>query len=289
VVKRDGRPTAIIEETLSRRSLLDWMGKATVLGLTGGVISACLDDDELAMADAGRGGGPDGDADGDTDRDPGAGDGGGADAAGQSDGSVDEVKACKEGDFPFEPGSRTHEVFGNWGERTVDPQDLEQILKEWKLTVDGMVQEPFTLSFAELLALKRQDQVVDFHCVEGWSIHDVPWNGVHLATLFDMARVKKGATHVTFHTVEDAYNESLPLDVALEPRTLLAYGIDCNTLPLQHGFPLRLIVPRKYAYKSPKYVYRIELTDHPIDGYWVDKGYPYDGDVSENRLRPGKY
>ncbi|MCP4602966.1 MAG: molybdopterin-dependent oxidoreductase [Proteobacteria bacterium] len=94
---------------------------------------------------------------------------------------------------------------------------------------------------------------------------------------------------MTFHTQGDLYNESLPIDVVLEPKTLLAYGIGCSTLPLEHGFPLRLIVPRKFGYKSCKYVYRIELTDKPISGYWVARGYPYEGDVPKSRLRLGKY
>ena len=73
--------------------------------------------------------------------------------------------------------------------------------------------------------------------------------------------------------------------MALEPKTLLAYGIDCATLPLDHGFPLRLVVPRLLGYKGPKYVHRIELTDGPIEGYWVARGYPYDGEVPESRHR----
>ena len=139
------------------------------------------------------------------------------------------------------------------------------------------------------MALPRQNQVVDFHCVEGWSILDVPWNGLHLSELLDAAQPTSGASHLTFHTINQAYNESLPLDVAREPKTMLAYGIAEQTLPLKHGFPLRLVVPRLLAYKSAKYVQRIEVSDHPIDGFWVARGYSYDAEVQESRLRPGKY
>lgn len=118
---------------------------------------------------------------------------------------------------------------------------------------------------------------------------DVPWNGVHLSSLLGLVGARPAATHVTFHTVGGQYNESLPLDVALEPRTLLAYGAGGNTLPLEHGFPLRAVIPRLLGYKNAKYVHRIELTDRPVEGFWVQAGYPYDGLVPASRLRPGKY
>jgi DMSO/TMAO reductase YedYZ molybdopterin-dependent catalytic subunit len=191
--------------------------------------------------------------------------------------------------FAFSPGTPSGGVFDGWGERTVDPQTLESILASWQLQVDGLVLTPATYSFADLLCLPRQDQVTDFHCVEGWSIHDVPWNGIRLAWLLDRVGVAPGATHVVFHTLGGTYNESLPLDVAREERTLLAYGIDGSTIPLKHGFPLRIVIPRLLGYKSAKYVHRITLTDAPLEGFWVKAGYPYAGEVPADRLRPGKY
>ena len=70
---------------------------------------------------------------------------------------------------------------------------------------------------------------------------------------------------------------------------MLAYGADELSLPLRHGFPLRLVIPRLLGYKNAKTLERIELTDHPIDGFWVELGYPYDAEVDPSRLRPGKY
>ena len=87
----------------------------------------------------------------------------------------------------------------------------------------------------------------------------------------------------------DEYNESLPLDIALEPKTMMAYGVNCNTMPLNHGFPLRTVIPRLLGYKNAKYVYRVELTDAPIEGFWVRLGYGYDGEVPPARLREGHY
>jgi DMSO/TMAO reductase YedYZ molybdopterin-dependent catalytic subunit len=191
--------------------------------------------------------------------------------------------------FPFLPGAGQHEVFENWGERTVDKQDLQQILQSWRLTVDGLVESPRVYTFADLVGLERTDMLVDFHCVEGWSILDVPWNGVHMSKIFELVKPQSLASHVTFHTIGGKYNESLPLEVALEQKTLLAYGIAGSTIPFKHGFPLRIVIPRLLAYKSAKYVHRIELTDEPVHGFWVAAGYSYDGEVPESRLRPGKY
>ena len=117
----------------------------------------------------------------------------------------------------------------------------------------------------------------------------MPWNGVPLARVLDLAGVQPSATFVTFHSVGDVYEESLPIDVAREPKTLLGYGVDGSTLPLPHGFPVRLVVPRLLGYKNAKYLSRIELADHVVTGYWESYGYSNDGEVPPARLRPGKY
>jgi DMSO/TMAO reductase YedYZ molybdopterin-dependent catalytic subunit len=247
----------------TRRSLLEWLGKGCVLALGGSAMASCLADvgPHDSPIDAGLG---------------------------QPDGGW-EYDGSGEDGFSFYPGAANHPVYKNWGERTVDRQDLQEILQSWRLSVDGMVESPKVFTFADLVELPRSDFLVDFHCVEGWSIYDVPWNGVHLSEIFDVVKPTADATHVTFHTVNGKYNESLPLDVALEDKTLLAYGIGGSTLPLKHGFPLRIVIPRLQAYKSAKYVERLELTDRPFGGFWVAAGYPYDGEVPESRLRPGKY
>jgi DMSO/TMAO reductase YedYZ molybdopterin-dependent catalytic subunit len=75
----------------------------------------------------------------------------------------------------------------------------------------------------------------------------------------------------------------------MEPRSILAYGVAGSTLPLDHGFPLRVVVPRLLGYKNAKYVERLELADKPLIGYWVAAGYELDGEVQKNRLRKGHY
>jgi DMSO/TMAO reductase YedYZ molybdopterin-dependent catalytic subunit len=241
---------------VERRTVLGWLGNATVLAIGGKVLSACL-----GVADRKR---------------PSARD---ADAA-SADGGPG---------FEFQPSLGTDPIFDDWYENTVDAQSLIDILAGWTLIVDGMVGKPISIGFADLVALDRQDQTTDFHCVEGWSVYDVPWNGVALARMLDLAGVDAAATHVTFHGIGGQYRESLPIDVAREPRSLLAYGVGGSTLPLAHGFPVRLVVPRLLGYKNAKYLSRIELTDSEVTGYWETYGYSYSGEVPSSRLRPGKY
>ncbi len=264
-------PAVVSPITHTRRTVLEWLSGGVTLSLLPPALGvACTNDknrsydccpskqtSETGGTDSGGGGGTDSQA---------------------------PAEAC-EGGIEFQPGNDGGEVYEDWPVRTVDHQDPNAILKDWKLTVDGMVDNPASYSFEELLALARHDQTSDFHCVEGWSVYDVPWNGLHISELLERAGLQKGVTHITFHTVDGIYNESLPLDVALEPETMLAYGVCDATLPLDHGFPLRLVVPRLLAYKNPKYVQRIEFTDHAVEGYWVQRGYSYEGEVPEDRLR----
>ena len=250
--------------------MLQWLGNATVLALGGDVLSACL-----GTSNSGS-------------QRPDAGDADGADADGADGAGAADAEAGASG-FDFQPGSGTGPIFGSWYENTVDTQHLADILGGWTLAVDGMVSNPLSLGFADLIALDRQDQVTDFHCVEGWSVYDVPWNGVPLAGLLDLAGADTSATYLTFHCVGGQYSESLPISVAREPRTLIGYGVDGSTLPLAHGFPARLVVPRLLGYKNAKYLSRIEVTNYAVTGYWEAHGYSYAGEVPASRLRPGKY
>jgi hypothetical protein len=308
----DSKPSV---PTTTRRTLLEWLGCSTVLALSSPLIVRCAE-----AGGAGGGGSldtldalsspddakiearskdledPDATADGTPE--PGS-DAGvaevGDDAATAADGGEvadaepePEVAApCEDG---FTPGSgNSSPVLQGWGERTVDPQDLAQILSSWSLRIDGLVETPRTLSFCDLLEMGLDSQVTDFHCVEGWSILDVPWDGIRLSRLLDLVGPLSSATHLKLWSVGGTYTESLALPIALEIRTLLGLGIGGETLPLKHGFPCRVVVPRLLGYKNPKYVERIELVDAEHAGYWSNFGYAVSGEVSPERLRPGKY
>jgi hypothetical protein len=288
---------------LTRRSLLTWLGRASVLGLFSPVIDACVRGTEYSSPDGGDLAdfgaetitGFDTLTDSGRDRDTGetgTGDDGSDETGFNDEGAVDagteEVTAptCEDA---FNPGSEDLPLFEDWGERTVDRQELATLLATWRLTVDGLVDNPLTLDFCQLRDLGVVNQVTDFHCVEGWSIYDIPWNGVPLSRVLDLAGVKPEARFLKITSVGGKYTESLSLDVAREPKTLLAIGILNNTLSLKHGFPLRIVVPRLLGYKNPKYVTRIELTTEEHSGFWPGYGYTVSGEVPSSRLRDGKY
>jgi DMSO/TMAO reductase YedYZ molybdopterin-dependent catalytic subunit len=236
--------------SITRRSIVEWLGKGAVIALGAPILKACgAQDSSNPLPDAGIG----------------------------------------DYSFPFQPGSDGSAIFSKWIENTVDEHDLAGILASWTLTVDGLVATPRSYRFGELTALPRRDQLTDFTCVEGWTVYDVPWNGVPLGALIAAVAPSPRAQYVTFHTIADQYNESVPLAVAREPNSLMAYGVGGATLPTSHGFPLRVVIPRLLGYKNAKYVYRIELTDQRVDGYWEKFGYSYDAEVPRDHLRPGHY
>ena len=281
-----------------RRTLLNWLGNATVLALTPELLLACGDGDRasaLAHPGAAARGGAGGEGQESlVGRDNVAGGRGGASANGGAASEAEIAGAAgtandTETSFPFSPSPVEGTLYDTWRGNTVDPQDLTALLTTWKLRVDGMVERAGSFSFAELLGLQRRDQITDFHCVEGWSVLDVPWNGIHMDALMDLVGASGAATHLTFHCFGGVYSESLPLAIARETHTLLAYGIGGKTLPLTHGFPLRLVVPRLFGYKSAKWVERVEFTDAPANGFWVERGYSYEAEVQASRLREGKY
>jgi DMSO/TMAO reductase YedYZ molybdopterin-dependent catalytic subunit len=145
---------------------------------------------------------------------------------------------------------------------------------DWTLKVDGLVDKPLTLDAAAWQALPRFDETADFHCVEGWSVSAVKWGGVTPATLLEQAHARAEGAYVVFHAYTGEYVDSLPLDLVIDPQTVLADTMDGAPLPAKHGGPLRLVVPKQLGYKSVKWVTRIEVTDKPVTGYWEQRGYP---------------
>lgn len=147
----------------------------------------------------------------------------------------------------------------------------------WKLTLDGLVESTLQISYKELLDLKSDEQVTDFHCVEGWSVDKVKWKGVRLGVLFNRAGIKPDAEFVTFYSASGLYNDSLSIKEALEMDVLLAYMMYDEPLPIENGGPLRLVMPRMFGYKNVKWVNRITITKSQEIGYWERFGYKIDG------------
>lgn len=139
----------------------------------------------------------------------------------------------------------------------------------WQVAIVGCVQSPPTFSLAELQALPRIARRIDLHCVTRWSKLDVPFVGVSLAALLDLARPTDAARFVSFVArSERAHSTSLPLADALSLDTLVAWEHDGRALAIEHGGPVRAIVPGRYLYKSVKWLERIELLAEDQLGFW---------------------
>ncbi len=158
---------------------------------------------------------------------------------------------------------------------------------QWVVEVDGLVERPLRIVRTDWARLPRFEQTVDFHCVEGWSVPDVGWGGVTPAVLLDEAGVRPEGTHVVFHAAGGEYVDSLPMDLVRHPQTVLADAMDGEPLERKHGGPLRLVVPAQLAYKSVKWVTRLEVTDRPVQGYWEERGYPMDAPIGSSGRSSG--
>lgn len=144
--------------------------------------------------------------------------------------------------------------------------------EKWDFSVEGRVDNPLYMSWKEFKALPSVKIMSDFHCVTGWSRLDNEWEGVRFSDIVRLARIKDDARFVTI-VAEDGYTTSLPLEEMLDDDVLLAYGFEGSQLAPEHGGPLRLVVPKKYAYKSAKWVRKIVFTKEKELGFWEKRGY----------------
>jgi DMSO/TMAO reductase YedYZ molybdopterin-dependent catalytic subunit len=160
----------------------------------------------------------------------------------------------------------------------------------FRLTVDGLVKKPLSLTLDEVKAMPPRAQITMHSCDEGWSAIG-KWTGVQVASLLQAAELMPESRYVVFHCMDRMvmrqpdqggfYYESIDLFDALHPQTILAYGMNGKALPVSHGAPLRLRVERQIGYKNAKYVHRVEAVDRltPIaggrGGFWEDRGYQW--------------
>lgn len=162
--------------------------------------------------------------------------------------------------------------------------------RDWRIAVGGLVENPITLSLADLRALPARTQITRHDCVEGWSCIG-QWTGAPLRLVLAAARPKPEARYVMFYCADPMgggqagdvpfYYESLDLLEATHPQTLLAYDLNGKPLPVENGAPVRLRAERQLGYKMAKYIERIELVENfnringGKGGYWEDQGYSW--------------
>ena len=148
---------------------------------------------------------------------------------------------------------------------------------EWNLSIGGLVDKPYVLSFEELTALPSITLTTDIHCVTKWSKFDTVWRGVRVRDLLDVAGVQENATHIMGHA-EFGYTANLPLVDATLDESLVVWEFDNVPIEPIHGGPVRLLVPNLYFWKSPKWLRGIEVRDSDQPGFWERNGYHMYGD-----------
>jgi DMSO/TMAO reductase YedYZ molybdopterin-dependent catalytic subunit len=182
---------------------------------------------------------------------------------------------------------------------STDPQTADYLALEannfaaYRFRVVGLVDRPLEFSLDELRNMPSQSQVTRHDCVEGWSCI-AKWTGTRLGSILDMARPKATARYVVYHCFDsmggglsgpEVYYESSDLIDAYHPQTILAYGLNNQTLPVSNGAPIRVRIERALGYKQPKFVHTVELVDSfkPFGqgngGYWEDHGYDWYGGI----------
>ena len=147
----------------------------------------------------------------------------------------------------------------------------------WRLRVEGLVENPLVLSYAELLALPKTTVVADFHCVTTWSKYDVTWGGWAFRALLERVIPRPEAAFV-IQTSGDGYTTNVALAELLSDDIVLAYELEGQPLPLEHGGPLRITVPQLYAWKSAKFLHTLTFCAQDQPGYWEQRGYHNHGD-----------
>jgi DMSO/TMAO reductase YedYZ molybdopterin-dependent catalytic subunit len=148
---------------------------------------------------------------------------------------------------------------------------------DWKLAVDGLVENPIALTYAQLLALPQTESVSDIHCVTKWSRYDNRWVGVSSRDLMAVVRPKAEAGHVIFHAY-DGYTTNTTLEAFAADDVTIAHSWEGYPITRQHGGPVRLVIPRYYFWKSAKWVKRIEFSRDDKPGFWETRGYHNTGD-----------
>jgi DMSO/TMAO reductase YedYZ molybdopterin-dependent catalytic subunit len=199
---------------------------------------------------------------------------------------------------PFDVPKLSYEVltpkeFYTVSKNLIDPSvDMAR----WSLTIDGLVERPTTYVYSDITALPVYSDYYTLQCISNTVGGDLwgnaHWKGVRLVELLSRAGLKPGVRKVVFYA-DDGYTDSIALDVALRPDTLLAYEMNGEPLPKEHGYPARLLIPGIYGMKNVKWITRIELVDYDFKGYWMQRGWsdaaPYQTstriDVPANRAQ----
>ncbi|CAI6086474.1 Protein-methionine-sulfoxide reductase catalytic subunit MsrP [Paenibacillus sp. JJ-100] len=150
----------------------------------------------------------------------------------------------------------------------------------WSFRIDGLVERAQIWNWEQFLKLSRTVQVSDFHCVTGWSVYKNTWEGIPLKHFLEKAGVKPGAHSVKFYSADGVYTDAITMEQAQMDDIIISVMHDGKSIPADLGGPVRLVIPQMYAYKSVKWLNRIEVIDTEHIGYWEERGYDKDAWLS---------
>jgi DMSO/TMAO reductase YedYZ molybdopterin-dependent catalytic subunit len=150
-------------------------------------------------------------------------------------------------------------------------------LSNWRFRIWGLVKNEKTLNYREFMALRRVRVLSDIHCVTGWSRLDNLWEGVSTSAIRKLVDILPEAKFVMVHAFED-FTTNLSIEDFFRPDVLFAVKHDGKPIPPEHGFPVRLVVPRLYLWKSAKWVNGVEFMSEDKKGFWESHGYHNHGD-----------
>ena len=186
-------------------------------------------------------------------------------------------------DRPLPPGQSPIKAILRWNidHPGITSQNPVTSRENWKLIVQGEVENRVELTWNQFISLPAIEKVSDFHCVEGWSVLDCRWYGVGFQDLARLVRPKESAVYAFFKCA-DGYTTSLPLKDLMQDDVILAYMLNGEELTIPLGGPMRLVVPAKYAYKSALWVAEIIFTAEKKLGFWEERGYSDTADVWKN-------
>lgn len=150
---------------------------------------------------------------------------------------------------------------------------VPNISKEnWSLWVHGEVRNELKLSYEELLRLNHTIQTNDIHCVTTWSKLGMTWEGIKFKDLMKIADPTDKAHFVVFEA-EQGFTTNLPFEVVMDDDVLIAFKAQGQAIAPEHGGPVRMLVPKRYFYKSAKWLKGIRITEHDVPGFWEIRGY----------------
>lgn len=192
-----------------------------------------------------------------------------------------KIALAKKGNRPGKQGNNIRIPAGQTEVNNFPRLDLgivpEVPHEEWRLEVYGLVERALSLDWQAFQALPQVTDISDFHCVTRWSQLDMDWQGVRAQDVLALALPEASAAYVTLHSY-DGYTTNLPLSALLDDDVIIAHSVLGAPLTREHGGPVRMVVPKRYAWKSAKWLKAIEIHEFDRPGFWEVRGYHNDAD-----------